>query len=113
MSVLNFTGDIASGNIDMDKAEMVCVPSKPKYADVDLCLKSGDDGKSGMNLVVAQVVGDWLYFEEKQKLGYEIEKRWNQPQPTCPKHEAGKRCVWCEGEPYTKMCRDNPCEGSR
>lgn len=58
-------------------AEMVCVPSKPHYAEVDLCLKSGDDGKSGMNMVVGQVVGSWLSFEEKKKLGYEIEKRWN------------------------------------
>ena len=77
MNNLTFHGDMVSGDMDMDKAEMVCVPSKPRYAGVDLCLKSGDDGKSGMNLVIGEVSGDWLSFDEKKKLGYEIAKRWN------------------------------------
>lgn len=75
MNKLSFSGDIANGNLDMNTTKMVCVPSKPRYAEVDLCLKS--DNSKGMNLCIGQIVSDWLTFEEKQKLGYEIEKRWN------------------------------------
>ena len=67
-----------AGTIDMDRAKMVCVPSKPHYAEVDLCMRSGDDGNSGMEVVVGEVVGNWLSFEEKKRLGYEIERRWNE-----------------------------------
>jgi hypothetical protein len=80
MNELKFHGDYikgGAGTIDLDLAEMVCVPSKPHYAEVDLCLRSGDDGKSGMNMVIGEVVGNWLSFDEKKKLGYEIERRWN------------------------------------
>jgi uncharacterized small protein (DUF1192 family) len=70
-NILTFTGDIASGTMDMNTTEMVCVPSKEKYAEVDLTLKDG------MNFCIGKVVGRWLSFEEKKKLGYEIERRWN------------------------------------
>ena len=77
MNEIIFTGEYANGTIDMDIAEMLCIPSKPHYAEVNLCLRSGDDGKSGMNMVIGEVVGSWLSFEEKKKLGYEIANRWN------------------------------------
>ena len=75
MSTLKFTGETASGEMDLNVTKMVCVPSKPHYAEVDLCLKDG------MNVVIGQVVGSWLSFDEKKKLGYEIERRWNRQDP--------------------------------
>jgi len=71
MSDLIFKGEMINGKIDLDNVEMVCVPSKPIYAEVDLCLKDG------MNIVIAQIEGRCLSFEQKQKLGYEIVKRSN------------------------------------
>lgn len=68
---LVFKGKYLNGTIDLSITEMVCIPSKPHYAEVDLCLKDN------WNHVVAQIVGESLSFEEKKKLGYEIEKRWN------------------------------------
>ena len=65
-------GGFFSGTIDMKSAEMVCVPSKEQYAEVDLCLKDG------MNFQVAEILGKSLSFAEKKKLGKEIESRWNQ-----------------------------------
>ena len=74
-NTLKFTGDTAHGELDMDTTKMVCIPSKPHYAVVELCLKDG------MNLVIGEVIGSWLSFEEKTKLGHEIEKRWNAYKP--------------------------------
>ena len=68
---LVFKGKMVNGTLDLNTVQMVCVPSKPHYAEVDLCLKDG------WSFVVAEVVGNSLSFEEKKKLGYEIEKRWN------------------------------------
>ena len=71
MSELKFKGYIFNGIMELDTTKMVCVPSKPKYADVDICLKDG------MNVVIARIYNDDLSFEEKKKLGYEIATRWN------------------------------------
>lgn len=73
---IKFTGEIVNGTINLDLAQMVCVPHI-KYRSVELCIKTGDDGESGWNLGVGDIVGDSLPFEEKVKLGKEIEKRWN------------------------------------
>ncbi|BCE02959.1 hypothetical protein [Marinicellulosiphila megalodicopiae] len=72
-NILNFKG-VFSGEMDLDEAKMVCVPSKPHYGTVDICLKN--DGVTG-NFCVLDVDCNSLSFEEKQKLGYEVEKRWN------------------------------------
>jgi hypothetical protein len=72
MNKLNFKGNIINGEINMDITEMICIPSKPQYQEVDLCLKSG------MNIVIGEIVGNSLSFDEKKKLGYEIAKRWNE-----------------------------------
>lgn len=73
---LNFKGEYIFGEMDFDIVEMVCVPHH-KYNDVDLCLKSGDDGKSGWNITIAKIDCKSLSFEEKTKLGNEITARWN------------------------------------
>lgn len=72
---LNFKGTVFNGPMDMASTKFVCVPSKPHYAAVDLCLKA--DGNKGCNIVVAEIDNNCLSFDEKKKLGYEIEKRWN------------------------------------
>lgn len=56
--------------LSFDK-EMVCVPSKAKYSEVDLCLRNG------MNIQVAEINGRSVSFDDRIKLGHEIEKRWN------------------------------------
>jgi hypothetical protein len=71
-SELIFKGMVFNGSLDLTEAKMVCVPSKPHYADVDICLKSDN-----CNIGVAGIENDSLSFEEKKKLGYEIVKRWN------------------------------------
>lgn len=70
-NTLVFKGRIVNGTMDLSITPMICVPSKPHYAEVDICLQDG------WNHVVAEIVGDSLSFEEKKKLGYEIVKRWN------------------------------------
>lgn len=69
---LVFKGTVFNGSLDLDDVKMICVPSKPHYAAVDICLKS-----EGCNISIADIDNDCLSFEEKKKLGYEIEKRWN------------------------------------
>lgn len=71
MSELNFrTGD----SIDLGSALLVCIPSKPKYAEVDLCIQATVNHAP---LGVIEIFGKSLSFEEKKKLGDEIVKRWN------------------------------------
>lgn len=70
---LIFKGTVFNGSLDLVETQMVCVPSKPHYADVDICLRSDN-----CNIMVAAIDNNCLSFEEKKKLGYEIEKRWNE-----------------------------------
>lgn len=103
MSELNFNGDYANGSIQMNTTNMVCVPSKEIYAEVDICLKADND--KGMNLCIGKVVGNWLSFKEKQKLGYEIEKRWNAYKTVS--------CIKCEtwiGAKRYNYCPDCGCK---
>ena len=74
MSELNFDGGIVSGTLDLDSAEMVCVPAKKHYNAVDLCFLNKP---SSMNISVLAIDCDWLDYENKRKLGYEVERRWN------------------------------------
>lgn len=74
MNKLVFTGEVVFGEMDMDTTKMVCVPVS-KYSEVSICLKSNKD--TGSNIVVSQITSDGLKFHEKEKLGFEIEKRWN------------------------------------
>lgn len=60
--------------MNLDEVEMVCVPSKPKYGEVDLCLQRSCNH---MNLVIGTVNEEWLSFEDRIKIGKEIAKRWN------------------------------------
>ncbi len=71
MSELTFKGIVFNGSLELDSTAMVCVPSKPHYAQVDICLRAD------CNVVVASIDNNCLSFEEKQKLGHEIVKRWN------------------------------------
>lgn len=71
MNIIKFNGPIIEGEIDMDKTDMVCIPSKEKYANVDLCFKDG------MNIQIGGIEGRSVSFEDRKKIGYEIEKRWN------------------------------------
>lgn len=73
---LIFKGQVFNGSLDMSLTEFVCVPSKPHYAAVDLCLR--ENGTTGPNICVADIDNNCLSFDEKKKLGFEIEKRWNQ-----------------------------------
>lgn len=72
---LYFKGRIFNGDMDLNKAKLICIPSKPHYAEVDLCLT---EGEYSLNVVVAQILNNDLSFEEKKKLGYEMARRWNQ-----------------------------------
>ena len=65
-----FKGNRIEGEIPFSY-EMVCIPSKDKYSEVDLCLKDG------MNIQIAEINGKSATFESRKELGYEIEKRWN------------------------------------
>lgn len=65
-----FKGPYIEGEIPFT-AEMVCIPSKPRYKDVDLCLKDG------MNIQVGSIGGKQATFESRIALGYEVQKRWN------------------------------------
>ena len=67
---LIFKGEVFNGTMDLDKTDFVCVPS-PKYKQVDLCLKDG------WNIVIGTLRNSDLSYEEKEKLGKEIERRWN------------------------------------
>ena len=71
---LTFNGDIVSGTLKLDEAEMVCVPAKEHYNSVALCFRNPT---SSMNIEVAGIECNWLDYENKKLLGYEIEKRWN------------------------------------
>ena len=71
MSEITFKGDIVTGELELNDAEMVCVPAKEQYNTVDLTLRSG------MNIQVAEIHVNWLDYKNKKVLGYEIEKRWN------------------------------------
>ena len=71
MSKIKFNSPYIIGEIDIDEIEMVCVPSKEKYGNVDLCFKDG------MNIQIGGIEGRSLSFKDRQKIGYEIEKRWN------------------------------------
>ena len=72
MKKITFKGDTVTGELQLSDAEMVCVPAKEKYNEVDLCFRSG------MNIQVAGINVGWLDYENKKILGYEIENRWNQ-----------------------------------
>lgn len=64
-------------DFDTKDIKMLSVPSKPKYHQVDLCL-TNKDGKS-MNVCIASL--DFCSsenFEDAQKLGEEIARRWNE-----------------------------------
>lgn len=74
---LNFKGDILNGDLDLNQTEMICVPSKPVYGEVDICIKAKN---ICWNIVVAKISNTCLNFEEKQRLGFEIEKRWGESQ---------------------------------
>ena len=83
---IKFTGDIVSGDCDLEKTKMVCVPSH-KYQTVELCLKS--DEKKGFNIVIGSV-DCAIDYSDKKKLGLEIEKRWNQELNNIIKTEENK-----------------------
>lgn len=73
---IEYKGEYVRGMCNLDTTDMVCVPSKPQYGDVDLCLKS--DNHTGMNVAFCTISTKSLPFKEKKKLGYEIERRWNE-----------------------------------
>lgn len=72
-NILKFKG-LFTGEMNLDEVVMVCVPSKEKYSEVDLCFKAVDNS---INYCVAQIDCNSLSFEEKKKLGYKIQDRWN------------------------------------
>jgi len=71
---IEFKGNIVSGNCDLEYTKLVCVPSH-KYQTVELCLKS--NGTKGMNIVIGSI-DCAIDYPDKKKLGFEIEKRWNE-----------------------------------
>jgi hypothetical protein len=71
--VIEFKGDIVSGDCDLEITKLVCVPSH-KYQTVELCLKS--NGTKGWNIVIG-AIDCAIDYSDKKKLGLEIEKRWN------------------------------------
>lgn len=75
--------EFVEGSFDTKDTKMVCLVSN-KYKEVQLSVKS--NGNKGMNLSFATIK---LYsrdrlsdasetFEDASKLGYEIERRWNE-----------------------------------
>lgn len=69
--IIRLKSDFCKGEIYLDTAEMVCIPSKPHYQEVELAFKRG------ANLVIATVNENCIPFEDRIILGNEIEKRWN------------------------------------
>lgn len=69
-SIIKFNG-LVVGELDMAETDMICIPSKPRYQDVDLCFKDG------WNIQIGEISGSSVSFEDRQKIGYEIAKRWN------------------------------------
>ncbi len=71
--------EFVEGDIDTSVDKMVCVGNK-KYGDVSLCLKAGN-----MNVGFARIklfssnraVDADEVFEDAEKLGEEIARRWN------------------------------------
>ena len=58
--------------IDLNTTEMSCIPSKEKYSEVDLCLNSG------VPIQIGEILRKKLLsFEDRIKIGKEVEKRWN------------------------------------
>lgn len=69
---LIFKGKVFNGEYDMEGSKMVCIPSKPRYATVELALKC-----SNFSISIGEILNDSLSFEEKIKLGRAIANRWN------------------------------------
>ncbi len=59
-------------NIDLTKAEFVCIPSKQKYAQVELCIRP-EPGY--MSFTVGEIDTRRLSFDDRIKIGKEIESR--------------------------------------
>ncbi|MEZ8292233.1 hypothetical protein AB6D11_00105 [Vibrio splendidus] len=104
--IITFDGQFIKGTVDMTKATMVCIPSKPHYKIVELAIK-----ESCGNVVIAEVGNASLSFSESIKLGNELEKRWNaKPSPKGahlpiedhPNFQAFIRTFWKEAAPYLK-----------
>jgi len=71
---ITFRGNIASGDMNLDTAILVCVPSKERYNEVDICIASDENST---NLRVGDCDSTWLPWDDRKKLGYEIARRWN------------------------------------
>jgi len=77
--------DFVEGSFDTETTDMVCL-SKHKYNEVKLCIRQSDNtNNQGALLPIATIK---LYsqdtntsaakvFEDAEKLGYEIARRWN------------------------------------
>ena len=76
-NILRFKGPFLKGEIDLNASQMTSVPTKEQYNEVDLTLTN--ESTKGL-LQIACIDGESLAFEEKVKLGAEIEKRWNEHQ---------------------------------
>ena len=73
---IEFKGEYLSGKCDLDTTNMICIPAKEKYNEVDICLKS--DNETGANVSVCVIDGLSLPYDQKKILGYEIVRRWNE-----------------------------------
>ena len=70
---VKFNGGLVTGETDLDTAQIICIPSKPRYADVDLCLR---DTPNSSSVQIGEIKASYLMFEERIKIGREIERRW-------------------------------------
>jgi len=71
-----FSGSIVSGHLDLPDSEMLCMPSKDKYAVVDLAFQIPGHA---MNICVIQIYTEFINFENMKVLGFEILNRCNAP----------------------------------
>ena len=75
--------DFVEGSFDTETTDMVCV-SKHKYNDVILCVRTPGSSQGAL-LPIARIklhsqdtnASAAKVFEDAEKLGYEIARRWN------------------------------------
>ena len=73
MNKIKFQGNLVTGESDLNTAQIICIPSKPRYEEVDLCLR---DNEHSPSVHVGRIKSSYLPFEESIKIGTEIENRW-------------------------------------
>ena len=73
---INIKDEYMDLTFDTDKAEMLSIPSKEKYHQVDIAIKPEKDS---CNIVIATLdFSSMENFENLQHLGAEIARRWNE-----------------------------------